>query len=260
MPPRPSTDEVNIGERVFGWCRPRSSKPVRGLETGSWWVRFPYAPAIHRRADAGPRDAVTQLDRASRDQALPLIRDRSRRRIGLVRATVKFPSLAKPHDPPDRWGAARELPDERATTRRSVGVRATGSHPAEPEVARPLGAASRAVGRHRFLGIRERRPPMSRSRLWMLAGIFAVGASGCAQCDSCNYPPVPCTGPGCSAALNVAPSPMEGTRMPAMSAAGGPFASPPPSNGTARLIAPALPDLPSEAASPPAGPAAPEKP
>jgi hypothetical protein len=34
------------GERVRGWCPARSSKPVRGLETGSWWVRFPCAPAI----------------------------------------------------------------------------------------------------------------------------------------------------------------------------------------------------------------------
>ena len=101
---------------------------------------------------------------------------------------------------------------------------------------------------------------MSRSRLWMVAGLLAVGASGCAQCDTCNHPPVPCTGPGCSTALNVGPQPMEHVRMPATSGASGPFASPPPSDGNSRFTAPTLPDLPGEAASPPPGPAAPEKP
>ncbi len=101
---------------------------------------------------------------------------------------------------------------------------------------------------------------MSRSRLWMLAGLFAVGASGCALCDTCNQPPVPCTGPGCSAALTVTSPSTGGARMPAMGAASGPFAIPPPTNGTTPFVAPALPVLPGEVASPPAGPAAPEKP
>ena len=41
-------------ERFRGWCPARSSKPVWGLETGSRWVRFPYAPAMTRRMNVVP--------------------------------------------------------------------------------------------------------------------------------------------------------------------------------------------------------------
>jgi hypothetical protein len=102
---------------------------------------------------------------------------------------------------------------------------------------------------------------MSRSRLWMIAAVLAAGASGCAQCDTCNNPPTPCTGPGCSAALNVVPPPMmSGSPMPAMNPASGPFAAAPESGATPAFNAPALPDVPADAASPPVSPSAPDKP
>ena len=99
---------------------------------------------------------------------------------------------------------------------------------------------------------------MARSRLWKFAAVLAVGASGCALCDKCNEPPIPCTGPGCSAALNIAPAPF-------VAAPGsGPFstAAAAPTTGSAAaaptFTAPPLPDVPAD--SPPSGPIAPEKP
>jgi len=51
----------SIRERVRGWCPARSSKPVRGLETGSWWVRFPCVPARLRLAVGFGSDHLRDL-------------------------------------------------------------------------------------------------------------------------------------------------------------------------------------------------------
>lgn len=112
---------------------------------------------------------------------------------------------------------------------------------------------------------------MSRSRLWKLAALVAVVAPGCALCDKCNEPPVPCSGPGCSAAMNIAPAPYVAAPMGTPMV--GPFAtttvpaapaatSSAPARGSAAatptFTAPPLPEVPAD--SPPTGPVAPEKP
>ena len=60
-------DKFDAGKCGCGWCRPRSSKPVRGLETDPWWVRFPYIPANLLRRTNGP--ASHRLSRNSRTLA-----------------------------------------------------------------------------------------------------------------------------------------------------------------------------------------------
>jgi hypothetical protein len=108
---------------------------------------------------------------------------------------------------------------------------------------------------------------MARPRPWKLAVGLLIGASGCAHCDICDDPPVPCTGPGCSAALNVEAAPINfGTAPPSTTAS--PFAPYSPSGPTQHsaggttpiFTAPPLPDVPPDSASPPAPPVAPEKP
>jgi hypothetical protein len=121
---------------------------------------------------------------------------------------------------------------------------------------------------------------MSRSRLAWLAAVslsLAAGASGCALCDECHKIPVPCNGPGCSAALSVDPSSYPGAMSgPVLSPAAG-AASPmtinssggaaaangsnTPNGSVPSFVPPPLPEVPNDPpASPPTGPAAPEKP
>ena len=104
---------------------------------------------------------------------------------------------------------------------------------------------------------------MARSRFFFVASLFAVGAAGCAHCDTCDNMPVPCSGPGCSAALRTVGSPMDAPSVGPFSTGMSSVPMAPPSSGTSaplNLTAPALPDVPADAPSPPPGPAALEKP
>ena len=40
---------------------------------------------------------------------------------------------------------------------------------------------------------------------WMVAALMAVGVVGCAQCDTCDDFPAPCTGPNCGQGPGGAP-------------------------------------------------------
>ena len=164
------------------------------------------------------------------------------------------PSLLSPHDRSTRWRGGGKLPDERGVTRRCS--RCKGDR---PSIRRSRSSRLGAAGRPRFLGIRERRPPMSRSRRWVFAGLLAVGASGCAQCDTCNQPPVPCTGPGCSAALNVEPFPSGASPMPATSTSPGAFTTAGPSGEAARFTAPGAPRRSGRRRVPPKRPGSPRQ-
>ncbi|MDB5350916.1 MAG: hypothetical protein JWN86_2163 [Planctomycetota bacterium] len=107
---------------------------------------------------------------------------------------------------------------------------------------------------------------MARSRYFLAVAALALGASGCAHCDTCDKMPVPCSGLGCSAALVTVPSPLMGPP------ASGPFSNVPPSGAISSpgldparptalsLVPPPLPLVPTDPPSPPPGPAAPEKP
>ena len=97
---------------------------------------------------------------------------------------------------------------------------------------------------------------MARSRLWKLVGSAVVAiSSGCALCDTCNEPPVPCTGPGCSAAMNIAPAPYgmqpgAGSFAPGMMG-GVPTAPPSEAQTTPSFTVPPLPEVPAESPPPP---------
>ena len=60
---RSAESVAEAGECVYGWCRPRSSKPVGGLETGRRWVRFPCTPAIPAIEIDGDNTAIRHQNR-----------------------------------------------------------------------------------------------------------------------------------------------------------------------------------------------------
>ncbi len=63
---------------------------------------------------------------------------------------------------------------------------------------------------------------MSRLYLLLLAATVGVGYVGCAQCDTCDDFPAPCTGPNCGQNAGGIPSylgPMMGQGTPVMGAA-----------------------------------------
>lgn len=100
---------------------------------------------------------------------------------------------------------------------------------------------------------------MARSRLFAVAAALAAGVAGCAHCDTCDDMPVPCTGPGCGAALRPGGPAMLGPSP-------GPFSlSPVTAPGAATTSAPEftpppVPDVPADPPTPPPAPDAPQRP
>ncbi len=91
---------------------------------------------------------------------------------------------------------------------------------------------------------------MSRISLLMVAAVVAAGVVGCAQCDTCDDFPAPCTGPNCGqnqgGVLDYMPP---GPGQPAGMGAAAPLA--PPANDAAGPAPTAPPTPPVDPTSPP---------